>query len=100
MKEEKRLEDVMGSLKGIQRAKAPHDGFAKIQQRLAQQRQEAAVLDQKSSSNWLKVAAVIALVLCSNIWAITTYMSSTNQTPAESGEYSQVTSDFNLYGNE
>jgi len=98
MKPENRGKEIMNSLEGIQRAKAPRDSFAKIQQRLADQRKQQPSIKQQSSYGWMKIAAVIALVIISNIWAVSNFMSSnTSETP---GNYTQLIADFNLYENE
>lgn len=100
MKQETRLTEVMNSLEGIQKAKAPHDSFAKIQQKLADQRKRQPPIKQQLSYGWMKIAAVIALVITSNIWAVSNYMKSDNSTSEESSNYAQIVSDFNLYENE
>ena len=91
----------MGSIEGLERVKAPQDGFQKVQQKLTKQRQGLRPSElQQPNHSWMKVAAVIALVVCSNIWVVTNYLKSDSQTLAESGVYSQVTTDFNLYEND
>ncbi|MDF9799317.1 hypothetical protein OKW21_004580 [Catalinimonas alkaloidigena] len=100
MKQEDRVKKAMDSLDGIQRAKAPEQTFAKIQKKLADQRKEKAARHQPSRFAWVKVAAVIAMVLCSNIWAVTNYLASESMTAEERGDYSQIVTDFNLYENE
>ncbi|RIJ42897.1 hypothetical protein [Pontibacter oryzae] len=93
MKQDKRVAKVMNSLEGIQRAKAPHDGFAKIRQNLADQRQQ----EQTAAYGWMKVAAVIAFVVTSNVWAVTNFLQTGTAPSAETGSYTQITTDFNLY---
>jgi len=100
MKQENRVTEVMNSLEGIEKAKAPRDGFAKIQQKLADQRkQQQQPARQQPGYGWLKIAAVITLVLSSNIWAVTGFLTS-EDISNQSGSYPQIVSDFNLYGNE
>lgn len=97
MKKEKRIEEVMNSLEGFQKPKVPQNGFRKIQQELADQRQQQPQIKQPSRYGWIKVAAVIALVLCSNIWVVSEYLTSDEGAASEAGGYSQITNDFNLY---
>ncbi|MEQ9100079.1 MAG: hypothetical protein RIF40_13065 [Imperialibacter sp.] len=100
MNQKNRATEIMNSLEGIQRAKAPHDGFAKIQQKLAEQRKQQPLTKQQAGNEWIKIAAVIALVVCSNIWAVSNYLGSNTSTSVETSGYPQIMSDFNLYDNE
>ncbi|MTI22209.1 hypothetical protein E1176_14350 [Fulvivirga sp. RKSG066] len=100
MKAENRAGEAMKSLEGIQRAKAPEHTFAKIQQKLADQRKQQLPNEQHTGTHWLKVAAVIAFVICSNAWALTNYWPTENETSTEDASYAQLTTDFNLYENE
>ena len=99
MERKHRVTEVMNSLEGIQKAKAPRDGFAKIQQKLADQRRAQPTIS-KPDYGWMKVAAVIALVVCSNIWAVANYWASDQATSTDAGSYPQIVTDFNLYENE
>lgn len=102
MKPKNRVTEVMNSLEGIQAAKAPADTFAKIQQKLADQRKHQPPIKMQSSYGWMKMAAVIALVVSSNIWAVSNYWVSesiASETSEISDNYSLMT-DFNLYENE
>ena len=99
-KPEDRVKKVLNSLEGVQKAKAPHDGFSKIQQRLAAQRQGTELGHQSSRRAWIKVAAVIALVVSSNIWVVSNYLSSQEFSSEESSSYPQVVSNYNLYDDE
>lgn len=92
MNREDQVNKAMKSLEGVQRAQAPHGGFAKIQQRLADQRKQ-----QQPSYEWLKIAAVISLVVCSNIWAVSTYLVADSTEAGTSGSYPQIVFNFNLY---
>ncbi len=100
MKQENRVNEVMNSLEGIQKAKAPHDGFAKIQQKLAEQRKQQTTIRRQPQHGWMKMAAVISLVVCANIWAVTNYWQSDTMVSDNSGSYPQIVSDYNLYENE
>jgi len=91
MEQENRITKAMNSLDGIQRAKAPVDGFAKIQQKLADQRKQ-----QQPAASWMKVAAVVALVVCSNVWAVSNYLAYESVT-TEDSSYPELMTDFNLY---
>ena len=97
MKKENRVEEVLNSVKTIQRASVPHDGFQKIQQRLADQRKQAVPIRQQSPTGWLKIAAVVALVVSTNLWAVYNYYASGQMMPADASSYAQITNDFNLY---
>ena len=100
MKQEKRVSEVMNSLKGIQRAKAPNNSITIIQAKLAEQRKEQQTIKKQSGFEWLKVAAVIGLLVCSNIWAVSSYWKSEGLSAGSSSGYPQLMTDFNLYENE
>lgn len=100
MKKEDHVNRSMNSLEGMQRAKAPQDTFSKIQQKLADQRKLQRSAEQQTSNGWMKIAAVITLVVASNIWAVSNYWESDNMTTTESYGYAQLITDFNLYDNE
>ena len=93
MNKKDRIEKIMHSVGGMQSAKAPAGTFSKIQQKLADQRKE----QERSSYRWLGVAAVILLVICSNVIIVSNYYS--NESRSWQGDYLQLTSDFNLYEN-
>lgn len=99
MKEEKRITEIMNSLEGIQPVKAPPNGFVKIKQKLADQELQQPIT-QQSSYGWVRVAAVIALVICSNLWAVTNYLSDEGTLITEPDSYPQLVSDFNMFENE
>ncbi|GAA0877194.1 hypothetical protein GCM10009119_01620 [Algoriphagus jejuensis] len=101
MKREDQVKRVLDSLDGIQRAEAPKEGFSKIQQRLAGQR-TLPLREESSGRGWLWIAASLALVLCSNIWVVSTQWT-TETAPANVetySEYPQLITDFNLYDHE
>lgn len=101
MERENRVDKVMSSLEGMERADAPRGSFAGIQQRLAAQRQEQPAIAQEDRFGWLKVAAVTALIVCANAWAVTNFLGTANDDrPVVSSGYSQLMTDFNLYENE
>ncbi|MFZ1808423.1 MAG: hypothetical protein WAU36_14425 [Cyclobacteriaceae bacterium] len=100
MKQEKRVTEILNSLEGIQKAKVPHSGFAKIQQKLADQRKQEPIINEQSGYGWMKIAAVIALVIASNIWAVSNYLGSESMASVEVSSYAQLMTDFNLYENE
>ncbi|TRX49027.1 hypothetical protein FNH22_27735 [Fulvivirga sp. M361] len=93
MNKKDRIEEIMHSVGGMQRAKAPADAFSKIRQKLADPPKE----QETSSYRWLGVAAVILLVICSNVVIISNYYS--NESWSQHSDYLQLTSDFNLYEN-
>ena len=98
MKEKNRVHEIMNSLDGIQQSKAPRDGFAKIQQKLADQRAQQPAIKYRSA--WMRVAAVIAFVVCFNIWIVSNYLSNEDMIPSESNDYPQLVTNFNMYDNE
>jgi len=100
MKEEDPIDRALGSLQDIQRAKAPSQAFAKIQQKLADQRANKGMVDPQPSYAWMRVAAAMALLVASNIWAVTNYWAPDSNTTTASGGYVQLMTDFNLYDNE
>ncbi|MBU2914089.1 MULTISPECIES: hypothetical protein [Reichenbachiella] len=99
MDKDNRINEIMNSLEGIQRAKAPAGGFAQIQQRLVNDHQ-ANVTQAKSGFGWMKVAAVVAMVISMNIWAVSNYFDSYSAGTNNTDGYSQLITDFNLYGDE
>lgn len=100
MKQHNRINKVLNSLDGMQRAKAPGDGFAKIQQRLAEQRMQQAMARPDTGFEWIKVAAAVALVVIVNIWAVANFITSDTKAAPKSGNYAELTTDLNLYRNE
>ncbi|UZR98953.1 hypothetical protein [Chondrinema litorale] len=94
MKQEKRIKEIMNSLEGIQKVKAPYEGFSKIQNRLVYQSKKQA------KYSWLKVAAVIALIICSNVLVVSNYFILENTSTIKTGNYLHIINDFNLYNHE
>lgn len=100
MKKEDPINRALDSLEGIQRAKAPGQTFAKIQQRLADQRASKKMVESQPTNAWIRVAAAIALAIACNIWTVSNYWASNSSTATESGGYAQLMTDFNFYDNE
>lgn len=100
MEPEKHVQEIMNSLEGMQKAKSPTNGFVKIQQKLANQRLGQSSIKQDSSQDWIKIAAVIMLLITSNIWAVSNYLVVSNSSSLTTQSYPQITTDFNLYKNE
>lgn len=99
MEQKKRVWEVLNSLEGMERAKAPEGGFMKIQQRLADHLQTDLGRENiaLSSNHWLKVAAVITFLICANVMAVTQYLSPIELDDRQSSGYSQLLTDFTLY---
>ena len=89
-------EEIINSLEGIQRAKAPKGSFLKIQEKLSKQ-QEHTPSTTINSMSLLRIAAVITLMICTNIWVVIR-QSQDEQVVGEIDEnYSSITMDFNIY---
>ncbi|PIB34916.1 hypothetical protein BFP72_05660 [Reichenbachiella sp. 5M10] len=99
MDKDNRINEIMNSLEGIQRAKAPRDGFAKIEQALSEKNRQLTPLG-PSTPNWIKVAAVVALLICPNIWAASSFFKSFTSSNTTNDAYPQLINDFNLYAYE
>ncbi len=92
MSEEKWIINVLNSLEGVEQAKAP-DVFDDIQQKIAQEQPK------KQTFQWVSVAAVILIVLCSNVLILNDYFLS-EDTSAYEEEYSELISNYTLYEDE
>lgn len=99
MKSEDRINRALKSLENIERAKAPEDGFQRIQAKIAAQKNASKHSNGVLGTSILKMAAMIAIVLSFNIWAASNYLSS-DHLDNDSAAYSQITTDYNLYENE
>ena len=94
MNSEDHINDILNSLDGMQRAKAPQDGFAMVQQKLATQKTTTGSGTSKMVG--LRVAAAASLIVCANALALSNFISHESDS-REAGGYSQLTTDFNLY---
>ncbi|GAB5524628.1 MAG: hypothetical protein Roseis2KO_25000 [Roseivirga sp.] len=97
MKKEDRVDEIMNSVENLHRVSVPQDGFQKVQQKLVDQRSRAGMTEKPSDQSWMRVAAVIALLVCSNIWAVANYLSPDDTPIDEPSGYTQITIDLNLY---
>ncbi len=86
---------VIGSLSGMERATPPADAFHKIQRRLTNRIRPAA----ENQRQWLAVAAVILMVVSSNVLLLSNYFNEEPQLSPTS-EYSGMITSYNLYDNE
>ena len=103
MKQQDPIKQVLNSLEGLEKAKAPGDGFARIQQRLAGQRlagQQKPAMVVGRKSQWIRVAAAVTFVIIVNIWAVSNFVNSNSRMAQNSGDFAALTTDLNLYGNE
>ena len=101
MKKENRVLEVLDSLEGIERARAPEDGFTKIQQKIAKQRPGDIIGESSTKSNdWLKVAATVTLLICFNAAVVTNYLYPEDSVTNEISDYTQLLTDFDLYSGE
>ncbi|WKV12428.1 hypothetical protein [Marivirga harenae] len=99
MKSEDRINRALKSVENIERAKAPEDGFQKIQAKIAAQKNVSKNTKGGLGTSMLKMAAMIAIILSFNIWAASNYLGKDN-VHLDNSAYSQITTDYNLYENE
>lgn len=92
MSEEKWISDVLNSLEGAESAKAP-DVFGDIQQKISQEQPK------KQTFQWVSVAAVILIVLCSNVLILNDYFRAEDVSDYQD-EYSELISNYTLYEDE
>lgn len=86
------IEATLNSLEGIERVKAPAAAFEQIQQKLAEERKS----HQESRYQWMGIAAAIALIVCANVFVISSTLKG-ESLPEDGGGYAQITSAYNLY---
>ena len=91
MKEESRIDKVMNSLEGVERAAVPDHVFSNIKGSLTDQQETT----NGSGYQWLAVAAVIVLVVCSNLLMISNSINIEQPTDVQ-GDYS-LTINLDLY---
>lgn len=92
---EKWLEEKLGIITKIERAKAPEGTFTKIRQKISKQNDEHS----KPRFEWVAVAAVILLAVSSNAIVVSNYFSISEVfEPPKKDPY--VISEFSLYENE
>lgn len=94
MSEEKWINDVLNSLQDADRPNAPQQTFEGIQQRIIDQGKQ-----QTSNYRWMGVAAMIVLVICSNVLLLSSYYQSEEVTDYEE-EYPEIISNYRLYEDE
>ena len=87
---------VIGSLSGLERAKPPVAGFGNIQRKLAA-RSLANNSDQ--GRQWMAIAAVILMIVSSNVVLLSNYLSEEQQSYTTS-EYPDMITSYNIYDNE
>ncbi|UXP31241.1 hypothetical protein N6H18_12870 [Reichenbachiella agarivorans] len=80
----------MNSLKGTERAQAAPNVFEKIQRKIDQRS------NRTSSKGWMSVAAVLVLLISSNIILIKNYYSQPTSTQTDQ-TYDNLVSDYNIY---
>ncbi|MEM6737930.1 MAG: hypothetical protein AAF620_17865 [Bacteroidota bacterium] len=89
--EQDQINDIMKSVEGISRAKAPTSAFAKLQERIAKQE-----IKKEPNKYWMTVAAAIAMVICSNIYVVSNYLRA-DERPMDPNESYSLISSFNIY---
>ena len=92
--QEKWVDEIMGSLQGMQAAAPPEDLFASIEARI--NKPKAKVVPMRQLRWRIAIAAVLLLL---NVMAIRSYAVNNNDGYAsvESFEHSQLVSDFKIY---
>lgn len=93
MSEEKWIDDALSSLEDADRAKAPTDVFEDIEQQIAKQQLP------KPKYQWMAVAAIILLVVCSNVLLLDNYLQE-EEISDYPDEYPEVISNYTLYEDE
>lgn len=83
-----KVTNILNSLEGIERAKAPDKLFDKITEQLRKE-------NHKPTYQWVAIAAAIAFIICSNIFVASTYSNDTSQ--SSESEYSELYNNFTLY---
>ncbi|WP_339793113.1 hypothetical protein [uncultured Imperialibacter sp.] len=83
---------IMNSLEGLDKAQPPANAFSKIQQKI----HALPPKKKQRSDNWMAVAAAIVLMVCSNIFFISSYVSST-ETNSQLQSYTDLISSYNIY---
>ncbi|GEM_PF-1851772 len=96
MKMGNRIDKVLASIEGIERAQAPAGAFEKIQQKILVQKIEERKLN---PMQWLAAASAIALIVVGNFIFITSYRNQEAELP-QSKTYSELISNFNIYDDE
>ncbi|MEQ8711959.1 MAG: hypothetical protein RIC80_03025 [Cyclobacteriaceae bacterium] len=86
---------IIGSLSGMDRAKPPTDAFTEIRRKLANRTKPK----EQNQRHWLAVAAVILMVISSNVLLLSNYLNDEQQ-PSYTSEYSGMITSYNLYDNE
>ncbi|UXX79195.1 hypothetical protein N7E81_17720 [Reichenbachiella carrageenanivorans] len=84
---------IMNSLDGMEKAQPPKDRLQKIQAAIAQQHHISV---SPKGLSWMAVAAVILLVICSNVMVVTHYFDQTSNISAFE-TYVPLTANFNIY---
>ncbi|MEM0938735.1 MAG: hypothetical protein AAF600_03310 [Bacteroidota bacterium] len=85
------INEIMKSVEGISRAKAPTSAFAKIQDRITKQETK-----KKTNRYWMAVAAAVAMIICSNVFAVFYHLTADDLPINPDSSYSLISS-FNLY---
>jgi len=93
---ENKKDKILASIEGIEKAQPPFDAFEKIQLKIQTQKQEAIKL---SPLQWISAAASIALIVGGNLFFIISYQVQP-ATSTDTGPYSELFSDFNIYADE
>ena len=91
MIKESRLDRVMNSLEGMEQAQVPDHVYSNIRRTLAEQQESV----NSSGYQWLAVAAVIALVICSNLFVISKHVNA--ELPSEVQSDYSLTINLDLY---
>ena len=86
---------VISSIGGIERATPPADTFKSIQRKLNNRSKH----EEQNQRLWLAIAAVILMVICSDVILLSDYLSE-ESLASYSTEYSAMITSYNLYDNE
>lgn len=81
--------EILDSLKGLEKAAPPSGSFAEIQRKIAYQQR------QKSPKRWLAVAAAISTIAVANVYFISSYL--TQETEINEPLQTGLFSNYNLY---
>ena len=84
-------DDILNSIRGLERLEPPEDTFSKIQKKIRNQQPS-----QSSGFEWIAVAATITLIVLSNLLFINSYIKQEREASIDES-YPALVSNYNLY---
>ena len=86
-------DDILNSVRGMQKLDPPQDTFSKIQKKIRNQQPS-----QGSGFEWVAVAATISIIVLSNLLFINFYLKQGREASIDES-YPELVSNYNLYEN-